>query len=167
MKLSDLVRKGAAAIQVAIAPHEVGKPAEGTTIATVIPAEPSPEAELGRQQAEAGRIITQLQRSALRVEDRQYDLDQATRRSIIQSLNKYGPPKDALVYNAQGMLCSLDGNPAPKFKAEMPTRVVASKKLRPRQDEDRIYEIFCKLDVGQSVSWRPRGARPSNANRAA
>jgi hypothetical protein len=126
MSIRTAIKKALASVQIAVVPHENPAPAEGTTVALVVPAPPPTEADNMRANAtEAGRIIRQL--ATAPIQD-VYKLDGETRRRIIASLNRYGPPKNAFQENKDtGKLSTLEGvplNKAPEYKAETPVRVV-------------------------------------------
>lgn len=92
-KLANAIKKAACALQIAIAPHEIGAPVEGTTSSMIVPAAPDEDRDLQNAQREAARIIQQLQVAP----DQRYDLDEATREIIKRNILAAGPPRDAFV----------------------------------------------------------------------
>ena len=103
MKLSNAIKRGAVAVQAAIAPHENPAPVEGTQAATIQPAAPSEERDLQEAHANALRIVESLTRqSREEKENAQYGIDEGTRKAIIYSLNRYGPPKPQFEEYARG-----------------------------------------------------------------
>ena len=122
MSIKTAIKKALASVQVSVLPHENPAPAAETTVAQVVPSPPPTEEDNSRANAgEAMRIVRQLA-----VKD-EYKLDGETRRRIIESLNRFGPPHDGFQENRYtGKLTALDGTKmeqAPTVGLQQPMRV--------------------------------------------
>ena len=131
MSIKTAIKKALASVQVSVLPHENPAPAAETTVAQVVPSPPPTEEDNSRANAgEAMRIIQQLS-----VKD-EYKLDGETRRRIIESINRGGPPRDAFQENRfTGRLSALNGtklDAPPTAPLQQPVRVTdtASDEIR-------------------------------------
>jgi hypothetical protein len=120
MSLLDAIKRAAARAHVSTLPHENPAPVVETTVATVVPAVPDEDSGAHAAQ-EAGRIHRQLTEAG---QQSQYTLDGETRRRIVESLNRFGPPRNAFLENPDtGALRTLDGKPVEGVPLQMPVRV--------------------------------------------
>lgn len=133
MILIHAIKKAAVAVQIAIAPHELGSPIEGTEVAKVVPAMPSEDSESSSMKQEAAKIIRQVGRPDMNV------ISESDRRMVIEQLRRAGPPRDALAYNSEGKLCTLDGK---LYAAPPRIDISTGKPMTPEESRklDKRYE---------------------------